>query len=299
MAMRYLSNILLALSGAFFLPAVCADESLLGYVKGAETLPKGAFEIDQSITWRSDKGTGDYDAWNLNTELEYGFTDRLTGSAYLKFQAIDTSGLVIDGYLPGAKEYGPKPSGTEVALKYNYLSPAKDDFGLSGYYAFSYDWLDAHSGQDKDKLSAEGWLIFQKYFLEGQLVWVANAGLEVTHADRGVIDDLPPGFEWPTKPEMEIELLGGTGLSYRVAPGLFIGAELMYETEYETEVGQERWTWFAGPTVHYGSERWWATFTWFPQIAGGGEMYPGQPDTDLHLIEKTEHEFRLKIGINF
>ena len=61
-----------------------ADEGLLGYVKGAEVMPKGAIELDQSLTYRGDKGRGDYDAWNSATGIEYGVTDRFTASAYLK-----------------------------------------------------------------------------------------------------------------------------------------------------------------------------------------------------------------------
>jgi hypothetical protein len=36
-----------------------------------------------------------------------------------------------------------------------------------------------------------------------------------------------------------------------------------------------------------------------PQVAGGGLTYPEQTNTNLHLIEKTAQEVRLKIGINF
>ena len=113
-----------------------------------------------------------------------------------------------------------------------------------------------------------------------------------------LIANLPPEFDWPTDPEMEIELKGGLGFSYRFARGWFIGGEALYETEFETEVGQERWSIFAGPSLHYGSKSWWATLTWFPQVTGGGEAFDGQPD-NLHLIEKTKQEFRLKVGLNF
>ena len=77
-----------------------ADESVLGYVKGSETLPRGAWEYDQTLTYREGKGTGDYDAWDSKSELEYGVTDKFTVSAYLKAQSIDTQGILIDGYLP-------------------------------------------------------------------------------------------------------------------------------------------------------------------------------------------------------
>lgn len=276
-----------------------ADENLFGYVKGAETLPEDSWEIYQWLTSRADKGAGRYTALNTLTEFEYGVTNRLSVSTSLKLQSIDTSGLVIDGYLPRAIRYGLRYSGLEGSVKYNFRSPARDGFGLSAYFSLDLDRLDPHSGQDKDKYSLDARMLGQKYFLEGQLVWVVNVGTEMTHATRGPVADLPADFDWTTNPEIEWEWQIGTGASYRFAPRWFVGLEMQYETEFETEVGQERWSLFAGPSIHYGSERWWATLTWFGQIEGGGEQYPGQPDTGLHLIEKTERELRVKFGVNF
>lgn len=289
--------------GAVMLALACsgtvmADESLLGYVKGAETLPDGAIELDQTITYRDDKGEGSYHAWNTKTEIEYGVTDRFTVAGYLKMQAIDTSGLIIDGYLPEEKDDNLRISGWEASMKYNFLSPARDDFGLAGYISVSYDWIDPHSGQDKDTTSVEFELLAQKYFLEGQLIWMGNTGLEATYAKRDKLSGLPDDFDWPTDPEMEIGWNFGTGVSYRVAPNWFVGVEALYETEFETEVGQERWSWFAGPSVHYANQRFWVTLSWLGQVSGGGETYEGQP-SNRHLIEKTEDEFRLKFGIEF
>ena len=277
-----------------------ADESLFGTLKGAETLPEGAVELVQHFTNRFDKGQGTYNALDSKTELEYGITNRLTGAVYVLGQSIHTEGLQINGYIPKDEKYGMRPSGVEASLKYNFLSPAKDDFGLAGYFSTAYSWLDPHSGQNKKKLTFETLLLAQKYFLDGELIWVGNLGLEATMAKRGAIADLPEDVEWSTKHEMEIGFMGGTGLSYRVAPNWFVGGEVNYETEFETEVGQERWSVFAGPSIHYGSKNWWATFSWMPQIKGGGfEEYAGQTDSNLHLIEKTKQEVRLKFGFNF
>ena len=276
-----------------------ADENLLGYVRGAETLPQGSHEIYQWLTSRTDKGAGHYRGLDSKTEYEYGVTDRFSVAADLKMQSVTTSGLVIDGYLPGPMDGGFRLSGVEAGVKYNFLSPARDAIGLSMYSALAYNRLDPHSGRDKEAISLEGGVLLQKYFMEGQLVWVANLGTEATHAVRGAIANLPAGFEWPTDPEIEWEWLVGSGASYRFAPNWYVGFEWIYETEFETEVGQERWSVFAGPSLHYGTARWWATLSWLPQISGGGEQYPGQPDTGLHLIEKTEREIRLKFGFNF
>jgi hypothetical protein len=280
------------------LPAL-ADENLFGYVRGAETLPKGAGEVYQWFTQRSDKGAGHYRALDTKTELEYGLTDRFQVSAEVNGMAIDTSGLLIDGYLPADRKTGLRLQGLEVAAKYNFLSPAKDDFGLSGLVSFEYGLLDRHSGQKKTEYEVETELQAQKYFLEGQLTWVGNIGLRAAYEKRKAINNLPEGFDWPTDPEMEISTKLGTGVSYRFAPGWYAGAELLREAEYETEVGLERWTVFGGPSVHWAGEKWWATFTWFKQLRGGGEKYEGQTDAHLHLIEKTKNEVRIKIGYNF
>jgi hypothetical protein len=280
-------------------PLAHAGEHLLGYVKSAEPLPKGGQELYFWATSRDDKGQGTYHAIDYKTEYEYGVTDRFMVSAAVTAMSLDTSGLIIDGYLPQARKFNLKASGLELEGLYNILSPAKDNFGLSTTFALDYSRIDKHSGQRKDTLSAEFGLTLQKYFLEGQLVWLGNVTLEATWAKRAAIADLPADFDWPTSPEMEIEPTFGTGLSYRFAPNWYVGAETVYQTEFETEVGQERWSWFAGPSLHYGSSKWWATLTYFRQLAGGGEMYTGQTDTSLHLIEKTKSEVRLKVAFNF
>jgi len=275
-----------------------ADENLFGYVKGSEVLPAGARELYGVVTQRADKGVGEYTAYNFDTELEYGVTDRFTVKGELKGQSMDTSGLLIDGYLPGDEEYSLRFQGGEVSGKYNFLSPALDDFGLSMTTGLEYLVLDPHSGQDKDTISIDLEVQMQKYFMEGQLIWAANFGTEGTRATRAPIDNLPEDFEWPTEMEVEIEFWAGMGLSYRFVPNWFFGLETMYETEYETGVAMERDSVFAGPSLHYGGEEFWMTFTYFDQIRGGGETFEGQPD-GLHLIEKTEQELRFKIGYNF
>ena len=54
-----------------------ADEHLFGYVRGAETLPKGHADVYQFATLRTGKSSGDYYGWDFDTEAEYGITDKL------------------------------------------------------------------------------------------------------------------------------------------------------------------------------------------------------------------------------
>jgi hypothetical protein len=276
-----------------------ADENLFGYVKGAETLPKDAQELYQWVTNRSDKGAGHYSAFDYKTEYERGITDKFNVSTSFKMMSLDTSGIVIDGYLPGDKKFGFKFSGLDIGAKYNFLSPATEPVGLSSEFELNYSVVDPHSGQDKQTISFENMLIAQKYFMDASLIWVGNLGFEGTYAKRAEINNLPAGFDWPTQPEMELEIKLGTGLSYRIAPNWYTSVEAQYETEFETEVGQERWSLFVGPSIHYGSKDYWLTATWFPQIMGGREKFAEQDNQNLHLIEKTKNEFRLKLGYNF
>jgi len=275
-----------------------AGEDLLGYLKGAETLPQHGLELYQILTLRNDKGQGSHNAYDYKTEVEYGVTNSLSTSISVMAQKVIRSGLVVNGYLPEQTDSGNYLSGLEFEVKYNFLSPAKDDFGLSGSMALVHNWKDKHSGVSKKTTSLEMNMIMQKYFLEGEAVWHGLLGTESTYADRSPLSNASPEFEWSTSPEVELELKAGTGLSYRFIPKWYLGGEVLYETEFETDVGQERWSYFAGPSLHYGSESWWTTLTWFKQLSGGGEEYKGQK-SGYHLIEKTKNEVKLKVGFNF
>lgn len=275
-----------------------ADESLFGAVRGAEPLPAGATEVYLQTFVRDGKGAGSYRAVNSRLEVERGVTHRFSLSAAVKTQSLSVDGLLVDAYIPGDLSAGTRFSGVEVSAKYNFLSAAQNPLGVSLLTSFDFDTLDPHSGRDKETASLENKLLLQRYFQDGRWVWVGNLGLEATLAKRFEIANLPPGFEWPTHPEVELEWVFGTGISWRARPSWFLGAEAYYEEEYETEVGRERWSWFAGPSLHYGGRRWWATATWLGQFKGGGETFPGAP-SHLHVIEKTKQEIRLKVGWNF
>ncbi|MFT7403652.1 MAG: opacity protein-like surface antigen [Zhongshania sp.] len=276
-----------------------AGELLFANVKSAEPLPNGASELYLKVMQRDGKGTGHYTAYDYTVEYEYGVTDRFTLAGALKALSLDTSGLLIEGYLPKENNIGLKSSGAEVELSYNFLKSALDNFGLSTSVSLDYDWLDPHSGQDKTTISVELGLQLQKYLMDGQLIWGGNINLETTWADRAHINNLPADFEWPTDPEVEIELSYSTGLSYRFTKNWFAGVEVQYQEEYETEVNRERWSWFTGPSIHYGNKDYWVNLSWMEQLRGGGEKYDNQPDQNLHLIEKTESEILLQIGLNF
>ena len=296
-------NLVLFKKLPFTVLLICCSTSLFSsenaYLKSAETLPKGALELEQTLTKRSDKGAGEYTAHDYVTTFEYGVNNHFTTEVSLKSQSIDTTGLLIDGYLPGDQQYGITFSGFNIEAKYKFLNTAENTFGLSAYWELDGAILDQHSGRDKDTWSLETGLLLQKYLLEGQMVWLGNLGLEATYATRAEIEDLPSNFEWPTFPEVEIELKVATGLSYRVFNNCYLGIEALYEEEYETEVGKERYSLFLGPTIHYARKKWSTTIGYIQQIRGGGEAFDEQDVSNLHLIEKTKNEWRVLFAYNF
>lgn len=268
-----------------------ADENLFGYVTGAETLPQGAWEAYQWMTWREGKAAGDYSAQDYRTEIEHGITDKLSGALYLNYR-----GHQIDGSAPvdeaGDAEYpdldrGLGFQGVQGALKYNFLSPYTSPVGLSLYVEPGYSRIFKITGEKQNEYSLEFKFIAQKNFLDDQLIWAINLTPEF---ERRKFDN---SDEW--EDELAVEVT--TGLSYRFAPNWYAGLEGRYHSEYPEYGKREHFGVFLGPTIHYGDKKWWATATWLPQVYGSPSDLVG--DDNLHLGEHEAQEFRIKIGYNF
>jgi hypothetical protein len=97
--------------------------------------------------------------------------------------------------------------------------------------------------------------------------------------------------------EKELEIEVSTGLSYRFARGWFAGVEGRYASVYPdwTEgLHRETYAVFAGPAIHYGGKKWWATLSYQPQLFGSPS-----PGGSRALDEFEKRELRLKVGYNF
>ncbi len=53
---------------------------------------------------------------------------------------------------------------------------------------------------------------------------------------------------------------------------------------------------YVGPSLHYSSKSGWVTLTYVNQIWGSGV---GEPHDGKTYAEETDHQLRLKIGLNF
>ncbi len=270
---------------AFAAAGARADENYFGYSYGSETLPKGAFEAYSWTTWRTSKGAGSYNALDLKQEIEYGITDRWQASLYLNERYHDIDGV---GSPKDRDQFGFQ--GVQVSTKYAFLSPYKDLFGFALYAEPGYSRISKGSGRLQDKWSMEFKALFQKNFLDDQLIAVLNITPEFGVGKK----------EGEAHWENELEFEVTSGLTYRVAPKWFVGIETRYASNYEgfpAETERSNWGFFVGPVVHFATERWWATVTALPQV--GGAPNDGARSSALNLNEYEKFELRIKTGINF
>ncbi|MBW8781934.1 MAG: hypothetical protein JF599_08610 [Verrucomicrobia bacterium] len=257
-----------------------ADENLFGYVSGAETLPKGHYDLYQTTTARAGKDAGYYRGWDFETEVEYGFTDKFQGSATLLQHYFDVKNV------PGLDDQNQYQfGGVEFSAKYRFKSVFKDGYGLALRPEVGFMRYDDVAGIMQRMLYVAPTLIYQKNFLDDTLIFAANGGFQLAWGKK-------PAEEY----EHELSLKAGTGLSYRFAPNWFAGVETHIVSEYPMFNQFEHTVLFAGPSLHYGAQRWWATLSWAWQ-AWGREVDPTVPR--MAFAEEARNEFRLKIGLNF
>ncbi len=276
-----------------------ADENLLGYTTGAETLPQGANELYLWNTTHWGKREGSYRADYFRLEYEHGVTNDFSAAIYLNGYRHRYSGSPVPGEIDGSLNQT-RLSGVSLEAKKMLLSPYKDDLGVALYGELSYDTVDSITGNKITGWELETKLILQKPFLDGQLQWLTNLELEMETARDHQSDQ----WESAIAPRLR------SGISYRFAPNWSIGAEGWVDMEVlnaaadPNEPGSggwafDHWDFFAGPSIHYGSKRWWFTLTYAKQWAGSSEQPDANNRTDLHLADHERNELRLKVGYNF
>jgi hypothetical protein len=288
---RYLAAAAIAATN-LVIPEAHADESFFGYTYGSETLGKGDTEVELWATDRRGKADGHYDAQNYRIELEHGFTNRLTVSGYANLVSQHIRGLEPD-FEDVDRDFAFQGLSTE--FKYNLLSPYKDAIGLTLYAEPGWSRVHSVEGEKGTEYELELKAILQKNFLSDQLIWAANFTFEPEWEREREEDPLTGEVESEWEKELKLEV--SSGLSYRFAPGWFAGVEGRYASVYPDwthDLHRETYTVSAGPTIHYGGKRWWATATYLPQLFGSPS-----PHGSRALDEYEKREFRLKVGYDF
>jgi hypothetical protein len=276
---RFFAALLCVATASLLVPAASADENFLGYSYGSETLPKGHAEIYQWITQRQGKADGTYRATDYATEFEFGLGDRLQASLYLTGARYDIRG-VTDFDDTDHTVF----TGTKVSFKYALRSPYKDGYGFALYVEPEYSTIDQVPGDRVAEYGLETKLIFQKNYLDDSLIYIANLMVEPELAKE----------HGETNHELTVEFTHG--VSYRIAANWYLGLENRWTSHFEPIrlSHWEEWTCSAGPTIHYGAQRWWFTATWLPQVTGWPATQHG-----LALDDHERNEYRLKVGFNF
>ena len=263
-----------------------ADEQLFGFVRGAETLPAHRWEAYQFLTLGEGKSEGTYYGTHFETEAEYGFTDQFQASLsliqhYFYNKGVDGDRDALDN--TNAYRFG----GFEGSAKYRVLSPFKDPLGVALRLEAGYLLHDEVDGLDQHERYIKPEIDFQKDFLEDRLICDVDFGAEWAWGKQ-------PAEQYPR----ELSFEGAAGVAYRFAPNWYAGVEIHTRWEYplfDFDNFEHR-VFYAGPSIHYSQQRWWATLTWNYQVYGKGVDEPADGQT---FAEETRQLFRLKVGFNF
>lgn len=250
-----------------------ADERRFTYVYEPETLPAGAFEVENWVTLRSQRtrflDQKDYTRWDLRQEIEYGVTDRYSVALYAN---------------ENFKTYSAPSTGTDISKstfdgvslenRYNIFNPAEYKIGLTLYIEGRYSGTEAE---------------LEEKIILGQRInkwkWAVNIG----HAT-----------EWEehlTETEGEIE--ASFGLSRDITKHWSVGLELLNQSILPEYKSVENTAVFLGPTVGYHREKWWTALTVLPQVHGWN--FDGNPDGNkqFELVDHERLNVRLLFGVNF
>ncbi len=266
--------------------SLTAEEQLFGFVRGAETLPAGRSEIYQFVTVRTGKSQGTYAGTDFETEFEHGFTDRFQGSVAIENRYIYNRG--VDGdrdALDDMNRY--RFGGVRASSKYMLLSPFKDSLGLALRVEGGYAQHDEVGGLPEKEFFVAPEVDFQKNFRDDTIITEMWMGTEWAWGKQ-------PAEQYPR----EIAFQGGLGASYRFVRNWFIGVESHIRAEYPLFRldNFEHYVIYAGPSIHYSAQRWWATLTCTRQAWGEGIDEPLDGRT---FAEETKWKIRLKLGVNF
>jgi hypothetical protein len=263
-----------------------------GYVYTADIEEPGETELTLWATHRAGKGEGHYGAQDYRIEVERGITERFQASAYLDFAGHHVRGRY--------DEFGPIDralafQGLSAEFKYQLRAPEKGRLGIALYAEPGWSRISKVTGEHATEYELEFKAIVQKDFANDRLVWAANLTLEPEWEREH--EQIAPGVTThETEKELAVEL--SSGLSYRMAPQFWLGAEARYHSVYPDwthGLHRENYAVYAGPTAHYDGGEWSLTATWLPQIFGG----PGRNGSSLELDDHEKSELRVKLSYEF
>ena len=261
------------LAGVVCLSSIRADERRFTYVYEPETLPAGAFEIENWVTLRAGRnktvGQENYNRWDLRQELEFGVTDRYSAALYMNETA---QSYRVPATGANESEFGWK--GLSLENRFNVLNPATHMIGLTLYLEGRYSGEEAALEQ---KI-----IIGQRH---GNWKWAFNIEHET---------------EWEDNlRKVEGELGASLGIARDLGKHWALGLELRNENILPEYKSWENLALFLGPVLSYRQEKWWAALTVMPQIYGWNNSRSQDGNSHLELNDHEKLNIRLLFGFNF
>ena len=299
------------LMGSAAIAPAAADEPLFGFIYTTDLLPKGKWEAEQWVTLREGRSQGDFTLLQTRSEISYGVTNNFQLSGYLNFAYANTyrntpSGdtappEVFGDYLVNSNSRFSQVRFESVSIEalYRILSPYTDPFGFAIY-------LEPSIGPRTVELETR--LIFQKNFLNDQLVFAfkVTLGQEWRFMPGDPTLD-PTDFEYNNHWDQETDINFGLAASYRFAPNWSFGAEFQNEREFTglnpfNGYKATNVAYYAGPTLHYGGERFFATLTALFQLPLAQDWAnQGADSFVVHGISNADdfENFRIRLKVGF
>jgi hypothetical protein len=272
-----------------FAAPVRAEENPFVYSYTADVEEPGETEAELWITDRRGKAEGHYDAQDYRLELEHGFSERFSASAYVNFSSHHISGLDPD-LASVHRDFAFQ--GISAEFKYKLLDDEKDGIGFTVYAEPGWSRIHDVEGEKGAEYELELKAIFSKGFDKDKVIWAGNLTFEPEWEHERGDPDAPAG-RW----EKELKLQASTGVAFRLVPNLYVGAEARYAGVYPdwtSGLHSEASALFAGPTVSFSADEWSATLSFMPQLGGSPSPVGGR-----NLDEFEKREIRLRISHEF
>lgn len=252
-------HLALAITGSVTLCATSAHATprALPFTYTTETLPKGAFEVEQyadATSVRARSTTSGAPVWyagtQFQTELEYGLMDRLELGLYFVF--VPSPG---DAYTSTA----PMTEGTGVKQRLRYVLADPGEWPIDvGLYA--------ELVENDHEVELEGKILLQRRV--GKLRIATNLWAE---------------YEIYYRPQKDLVFNPTLGATYEITPSVHVGAEGWMRVEFPDPAPHPRPfsvgpAGYVGPTVllNFG-KLWWSTGLYTRVTDFDHSMQPGEP----------------------
>ncbi len=225
-----------------------ANDRHFAYAYESATLPAGSAELEAQTTLRAGREHY-YSELDHRLELEFALTDRLQSSLYINFAGLTEADAA--NVRSSSFEY----DGISSEWKLRLLDASADPVGLALYEEAS---LAPSSYELETKLIIDKRV--GDFLFAGNLIYAHGWDVQADHTD--------------TDEELGLEVSGG----YFITDALMVGLELRNQTLMPGGT-LESSAFFAGPTLAYSMQGWFATVTVFPQLGAiKGNSVAGNSD---------------------